>query len=108
MQVRAKIYRISSGEEEWLDYDKILPILKVSPPARLSTTLHTTEQRLGVALRADNDPRCHSQFSECRTQDVGYNGWMSIVYEGQDDLEETEAMRKATKYLRSALQRHKL
>ena len=42
------------------------------------------------------------------TQDVGYNGWMSIVYEGQDDLEEMEAMRKATVYLRSALQRHKL
>ena len=108
MQVRAKIYRISSGEEKWLDYDKILPILKVSPPARLSTTLHTTEQRLGVALRADNDPRCHSQFSECRTQDVGYNGWMSIVYEGQDDLEEKPAMRKAAAFLRSMLAKHKL
>ena len=41
-------------------------------------------------------------------QDVGYNGWMSIVYEGQDDLEEMEAMRKATAYLRSALHKHKL
>jgi hypothetical protein len=30
MQVRAKIYRISSGREAWLDYDKILPILKVT------------------------------------------------------------------------------
>ena len=30
-QGRAKIYRISSGVEKWLDYDKIAPILKVVP-----------------------------------------------------------------------------
>jgi sugar phosphate isomerase/epimerase len=67
VQVRAKIYRIRSGSEDWLDYDRIMPILK----------------------------------------DVGYNGWMSIVYEGQDDLEEKPAMRKAAAFLRSMLAKHK-
>ncbi len=28
MYVRAKFYRIESGKEEWLDYDRIVPILK--------------------------------------------------------------------------------
>eukprot|EP01052_Picozoa_sp_SAG31_P018063 SAG31_NODE_1263_length_9072_cov_9.389390_4_plen_213_part_00 len=67
-QVRAKIYRIRSGKEAWLDYEQIVPILK----------------------------------------DVGYNGWMSIVYEGQDDLEEIPALEKAVPYLRSVLTRHKI
>jgi sugar phosphate isomerase/epimerase len=67
-QVRFKIYRIRGGIEEWLDYEKIVPILK----------------------------------------EVGYNGWCSIVYEGQDDLEEIPAMRKAVPYLRSVLAKHKL
>lgn len=56
--VRAKIYRIETGEEEWLDYPYIFSILNR----------------------------------------VGYNGWVSIVYEGQED-EET-ALPKAVKYLR--------
>ena len=41
-------------------------------------------------------------------KDVDYNGWCSIVYEGQDDLEEIPAMRKAVPYLRSVLAEHKL
>ena len=28
MYVRAKFYRIESGREEWLDYERIVPILK--------------------------------------------------------------------------------
>ena len=67
-QVRAKIYRIKSGKEAWLDYEQIVPILK----------------------------------------DVGYNGWMSIVYEGQDDLAEVPALEKAVPYLRSVLTKHKI
>jgi len=43
--VRTKIYRIDSGVEEWLDYDRIFQILK----------------------------------------GAGYNGNLSIVYEGQRD-----------------------
>ena len=64
VHVRAKIYRITTGEEAWLDYPRILAILK----------------------------------------DVGYNGWMSIVYEGQDAEAEATAVPKAIKYLRRVVQ----
>jgi len=61
--VRAKFYRIQSGEEEWLDYPRILGILK----------------------------------------QVGFNGWMSVVYEGQDVEAEEIAVPKAVAYLRRLL-----
>lgn len=60
VHVRAKIYRISSGEEAWLDYPRIFKIL----------------------------------------EGVNYNGWVSIVYEGQDEEAEETAVPKAVKYLR--------
>ena len=66
VQVRAKIYRIRSGEEEWLDYDRIMGILKRN----------------------------------------GFNGWMSVVYEGQDDLDEETAVPLAAGFLRNMLRRH--
>ncbi len=59
--VRTKFYRIDSGVEEWLDYPRILDILR----------------------------------------GVGYNGCLSIVYEGESDR--VESMRKAAGYLRSLL-----
>jgi len=60
VHVRAKIYRIASGEEKWLDYPRIFEILK----------------------------------------GVDYNGWVSMVYEGQDEEEEETAVPKAISYLR--------
>lgn len=60
VHVRCKIYRISSGVEQWLDYPRILEILR----------------------------------------GVQYNGWLSIVYEGQDAEEEETAVPKAVTYLR--------
>ncbi len=63
VHVRAKIYRIQSGEEAWLDYPRILDILK----------------------------------------EIGYNGWMSIVYEGQAVEAEEDAVPKAVTYLRKLL-----
>ena len=63
VHVRAKIYRIQSGVEEWLDYPRIIAILR----------------------RA------------------GYNGWLSIVYEGQEAEEEALAVPKAVSYLRRLL-----
>ncbi|MBT5875854.1 MAG: sugar phosphate isomerase/epimerase [Candidatus Latescibacteria bacterium] len=63
VHVRAKIYRIQSGEEAWLDYPRIIKILR----------------------------------------DVEYNGWMSIVYEGQAVEAEEEAVPKAVRYLRGLL-----
>lgn len=68
VHVRAKIYRIRSGEEEWLDYDRIMPILKRN----------------------------------------SFNGWMSVVYEGQDDLDEETAVPLATTFLRNMLRRHQM
>jgi sugar phosphate isomerase/epimerase len=59
--VRTKFYMIDSGVEEWLDYPRILDILR----------------------------------------GIGYNGCLSIVYEGESDP--TESMRKAANYLRSIL-----
>ena len=60
VHVRAKIYRISTGEEAWLKYPRIFDILK----------------------------------------GVDYNGWVSIVYEGQDEEAEDTAVPKAVDYLR--------
>lgn len=63
--VRAKIYKIDSGREEWLDYGRILKILKT----------------------------------------VGFNGNMSIVFEGGDRnrYDTDECLRLATKHLRELL-----
>ena len=66
VHVRAKIYRIASGKEAWLDYDRIMPILK----------------------------------------GVGFNGWMSVVFEGQDELDEPAAVPLATKFLRGKLKEY--
>lgn len=60
VHVRAKVYRISTGEEAWLNYPKIFEILK----------------------------------------GVDYNGWVSVVYEGQDAEEEETAVPKSVSYLR--------
>jgi sugar phosphate isomerase/epimerase len=68
VHVRAKIYRIASGEEVWLDYDRIMPILKK----------------------------------------VAFNGWMSIVYEGQDELDEPAAVPLANSYMRSLLEKYEM
>ena len=68
VHIRAKIYRIASGEEKWLDYDRIMPILKK----------------------------------------VGFNGWMSIVFEGQDELDEPAAVPLANRYMRSLLARYEM
>lgn len=66
--IRAKIYRIASGEEKWLDYDRIMPIVR----------------------------------------DVGFNGWMSIVFEGQDEIDESTAVPMAVNYIRSMLTKYEL
>ena len=63
VHVRCKIYRISSGVEEWLDYPRIMKILR----------------------------------------GVQFNGWMSIVYEGQDAEAEETAVPKAVAYLRKLM-----
>ena len=68
VHVRAKIYRIASGKEAWLDYERIMPIIK----------------------------------------NVGFNGWMSMVYEGQDELDEPSAAPLALTYLRSMLAKHQM
>jgi sugar phosphate isomerase/epimerase len=66
VHVRAKIYRIKSGSEVWLDYDRIMPIIKK----------------------------------------VRFNGWMSVVFEGQDELDEPTAVPLAAKFLRRKLAEH--
>lgn len=63
VHVRCKIYRIQSGVETWLDYPRILRILR----------------------------------------SVGYNGWLSIVYEGQEVEPEATAVPKAVRYLRGLI-----
>ena len=63
VHVRCKIYRIQTGKEKWLDYPRILEILR----------------------------------------GVNYNGWLSIVYEGQDVEAEVTAVPKAVSYLRRLL-----
>jgi sugar phosphate isomerase/epimerase len=60
VHVRAKIYRIATGEEAWLNYPRIFDILRK----------------------------------------VDYNGWVSIVYEGQQAEAEETAVPKAVRYLR--------
>jgi len=60
VHVRAKVYRIQTGEEAWLDYPRIFEILK----------------------------------------GVDYNGWVSVVYEGQAAEAEETAVPKAVNYLR--------
>jgi sugar phosphate isomerase/epimerase len=62
------MYRVASGKEAWLNYDRIMPILK----------------------------------------NVGFNGWMSIVYEGQDELDEPTAVPIANAYMRKLLAEHKM
>jgi sugar phosphate isomerase/epimerase len=64
VHVRCKIYRIQTGEEQWLDYPRIFRILR----------------------------------------QVGYNGWLSIVYEGQEVEPEATAVPKAVAYLRRLMQ----
>ncbi len=60
--LRTKFYRIASGREEWLDYDRIAAMVKA----------------------------------------VGYNGCVSIVYEG-DAEDRVEQVRLAAAYLRTLL-----
>jgi sugar phosphate isomerase/epimerase len=59
--VRTKFYRIDSGVEEWLDYPRIMKMLK----------------------------------------SAGYNGCLSIVYEGKSDAR--PAIEKAARYLRTLI-----
>ena len=59
--VRTKFYEIDRGIEEWLDYPRVLDILR----------------------------------------DVGYNGCLSVVYEGESNP--IESMRKARNYLETLL-----
>ena len=68
VHVRAKIYRIASGSEVWLDYDRIMKIIK----------------------------------------SVGFNGWMSVVFEGQDELDELTAVPLAANFLRRKLREYSL
>jgi sugar phosphate isomerase/epimerase len=68
VHVRAKMYRVASGQEAWLNYDRIMPILK----------------------------------------NVGFNGWMSIVYEGQDELDEPTAVPIANTYMRQLLAEYQM
>ena len=60
VHVRAKVYRIQTGEEAWLNYPRIFEILR----------------------------------------GVNYNGWVSVVYEGQEAETEETAVPKAVRYLR--------
>ncbi len=66
VHVRGKIYRIASGSEAWLDYDRILPIIKAA----------------------------------------GFNGWMSVVFEGQDEMAEPDAVPLAVDFFRRKLSEH--
>ncbi|MBI2191265.1 MAG: sugar phosphate isomerase/epimerase [Planctomycetes bacterium] len=63
VHIRCKIYRIQTGVEAWLDYDRIFAIIN-----RLS-----------------------------------YNGYLSVVYEGQDAESEETAVPKAVTFLRRYL-----
>ncbi len=62
LYIRCKFYRIESGKEEWLDYDRIASIIK----------------------------------------GAGYNGCISIVYEGEQE-DRVEQVRLAAAYLRELL-----
>jgi sugar phosphate isomerase/epimerase len=61
--VRAKLYRLRSGKEEWLDYDRIFKIIR----------------------------------------GVKYNGFVSLVYEGWNDMDAMHAVPMGVKFLRSHL-----
>ena len=63
--VRAKLYRLRSGKEEWLDYDRIFRILVTAK----------------------------------------YNGFVSLVYEGWNDLDAMHAVPAGVKFLRRYLNR---
>ena len=41
-------------------------------------------------------------------KNVGFNGWMSLVFEGQDELDEVTAMPLANTFLRDLLARHEM
>ena len=62
LYIRTKFYKIESGREEWIDYERIVRIIK----------------------------------------DVGYNGCISIVYEGEQE-DRVEQVRLAANYLRELL-----
>ncbi len=68
LAVRAKVYRVRSGEEEWLDYRRIMPALK----------------------------------------EAGFNGPLSVVFEGWDDMDEREAVPIAARYFRRLLAEYKM
>jgi len=61
--VRAKLYRLQSGKEEWLDYRRIFKILRR----------------------------------------VKYNGFVSLVYEGWDDMDAMHAVPTGARFLRDQL-----
>lgn len=60
---RAKFYQIASGEEKWLDYRRIVSILRAA----------------------------------------GFNGWISVVYEGHKAMPSGEAIPLAVQHLRNVL-----
>ena len=64
---RRKEARIASCTEAWLDYDRIMEIIK----------------------------------------SVGFNGRMSVVFEGQDELDEPTAVPLAAKFLRRKLNEYR-
>jgi sugar phosphate isomerase/epimerase len=61
--VRAKLYRLRDGKEEWLDYGRIFPILRR----------------------------------------VKYNGFISLVYEGWENLDASHAVPVGVKWLRQCM-----
>src|SRR5207302_5943710 len=61
--VRAKLYRIKTGKEEWLDYDRIFKIVR----------------------------------------GVKYNGFVSLVYEGEQTLDAMHGVPLGVKFLRGYL-----
>jgi sugar phosphate isomerase/epimerase len=66
VMVRAKLYRLRGGKEEWLDYDRIFRILR----------------------------------------GVKYNGFISLVYEGWNDMDALHAVPVGVKVLRNYLGIH--
>jgi sugar phosphate isomerase/epimerase len=63
--VRAKLYRLKDGKEEWLDYERIFKILT----------------------------------------DVKFNGFLSLVYEGWQEMDATHAVPLGVKFLRGLMAR---
>ena len=41
-------------------------------------------------------------------KNVGFNGWISVVFEGQDELDEPTAVPLANAYLRSLLTKYEM